>query len=151
MPVAEPLYGPYSFTRQFDDNFNQSVGVTLQIPIFNRFTARTSVRKAKLNYEYSVISTQLARNTLSKTIIQALLDVQSADKSYQSAVQTYEANKEAFNTIQQRYNVGLVNSLDYNTSLTNYNKAESDMIEARYTLIFRSKVIDYYLGNPITL
>lgn len=149
--VSEPIYGPYSFTRQFDDNFNQSIGITLQIPIFNRFSARTSVRKAKLNYEYAQVSTQLARNTLSKTILQALLDVQSAQKSYISAQQTYEANKAAFNTIQQRYNVGLVNSLDYNTSLTNYNKAESDMIEAKYTLIFRSKVIDYYLGNPITL
>jgi len=149
--VSNPIYGPYSFTRQFDDNFNQSVGISLQVPIFNHFTARTSVRKAKLNYEYAQISTQLAKNTLSKTIIQALLDVQSAEKSYESSVQTYHANKDAFDVIQQRYNVGLVNSVDYNTSLTNYNKAESDMIEARYTLIFRSKVIDYYLGNPITL
>ena len=150
-PVSGPIYGSYSFTRQFDDNFNQSVGVSLQIPIFGHYTARTSVRKAKLNYEYARVSTQLARNTLSKTIIQAVLDVQSAQKSYQSAIQTYQANKEAFNIVQQRYNVGLVNSLDYNTSLTNYNKAESDMIEAKYTVIFRSKVIDYYLGSPITL
>jgi len=79
------------------------------------------------------------------------LDVHAAEKSYASAVETYEANKEAFNTIQQRYNVGLVNSVDYNTSLTNYDKAQNDMIEAKYTVIFRSKVIDYYLGNPITL
>ena len=149
--VSEPIYGPYSFTRQFDDNFNQSIGLTLQIPIFNHFTAHTAVRKAKLNYEYAQVSTDLARNNLSKTILQALLDVQSAQKSYISAQQTYQANKDAFNVVQQRYNVGLVNSLDYNTSLTNYNKAENDMIQAKYTLIFRSKVIDYYLGNPITL
>jgi len=150
-PVSNPIYGPYSFTRQFDDNFNQSVGISLQIPIFNHFTARTSVRKAKLNYEYAQISTQLARNTLTKTISQAVLDVESAEKSYLSAIQTYNANKEAFNIVQQRYNVGLVNSLDYNTSLTNYNKSETDMILAKYTVIFRSKVIDYYLGIPITL
>ena len=150
-PVSNPIYGPYSFSRQFNDNFQQSVGVSLQIPIFNRFTSRTSVRKAKLNYEYSVISTQLAKNTLSKTITQAILDVQSAEKSYISAQQTYQADKDAFNIVQQRYNVGLVNSLDYNTSLTNYSKAESDMIIAKYTLVFRSKVIDYYLGNPIQL
>ncbi|WP_183575416.1 TolC family protein [Mucilaginibacter sp. X5P1] len=150
-PVSNPIYGPYSFTRQFDDNFNQSVGISLQIPIFNHFTARTSVRKAKLNYEYAQISTQLARNTLTKTISQAVLDVESAEKTYLSAIQTYNANKEAFNIVQQRYNVGLVNSLDYNTSLTNFNKAETDMIQAKYTVIFRSKVIDYYLGIPITL
>jgi outer membrane protein len=148
----EPVYSKsYGVGSQFNNNFNQSFGLNLQIPIFNHSTASVAVKKAKLNYEYSQLTTQLAKNTLSKTIIQAVLDVQSAEKSYLSFVQTYQANKDAFNTIQQRYNVGLVSSLDYNTSLTNYNKAQSDMIEAKYTLIFRSKVIDYYLGNPITL
>lgn len=147
-----PVYSPsYSFTNQFGNNFNQSIGVSLQIPIFNKFTARTSVRKAKLNYENAEVTTQLAKDNLSKTITQAVLDVQAAEKQYISAQQTYEANKQAFNTIQQRYNVGLVNSLDYNTSLTNYNKAQTDMIEAKYQVVFRSKVIDYYLGNPISL
>jgi outer membrane protein len=147
-----PVYSPsYTFTNQFGNNLNESIGISLQIPIFNKFTARTAVRKAKLNYENAQVATQLAKDVLSKTITQAVLDVQAAEKQYLSAQQTYEANKAAFNTIQQRYNVGLVNSLDYNTSLTNYNKAETDMIEAKYQVVFRSKVIDYYLGNPIAL
>lgn len=150
-PIQEPVYGGYSFTNQLSNNLNQSVGVSLSIPIFNHSTAQIAVKKAKLNYEYSELSTQLAKNNLSKTISQALLDLKAAEKSYISAQQTYQADKDAFNTVQQRYNVGLVNSLDYNTSLTNYNKAENDMITAKYTLVFRSKVIDYYLGNPIQL
>ncbi|MCJ8211931.1 TolC family protein [Mucilaginibacter sp. RS28] len=146
------VYSPsYSLTSQFSNNFNQSVGLNLQIPIFNRYLARTSVRKAQLNYKNAEVSTQLAKNNLAKTISQALLDLQAADRKYQSAQQTYQANKDAFNVVQQRYNVGLVNSLDYNTSLNNLNKSQNDMILARYELIFRSKVIDYYLGNPITL
>ena len=150
-PAAQSIYGPYPFTSQFGNNFNQSIGVSLQIPIFNRYQARTNVRKAKLNYENAELSTQIARNNLSKTIIQAILDLQAADKQYQSATQTYQANKDALNVTQQRYNVGLVNTLLYNTALTNYNKAQNDMIQAQYTVIFRSKVIDYYLGNPISL
>ncbi len=149
--VSQSVFGPYPFTNQFGNNFNQSVGVSLQIPIFNRYQARTNVRKAKLNYQNAELSSQLARNTLSKTIIQAILDLQAADKQYQSATQTFEANKDALNVTQQRYNVGLVNTLNYNTAITNYNKAQNDMIQARYTVIFRSKVIDYYLGNPISL
>jgi len=137
--------------NQLNNNFNQSVGLSLSIPIFNHSTASVGYKKAKLNYQYSELSTQLAKDNLGKTINQAILDVQSAEKSYISATQTYQAQKDAFNIIQQRYNVGFVNSLDYNTSLTNYNKAETDMIEAKYTLVFRGKVIDYYLGNPITL
>lgn len=80
-----------------------------------------------------------------------MLDLQSAEKQYQSATQTFEANKEALNVTKQRYDVGLVNSLDYNTAVTNFNKSQNDMIEARYSVVFRSKIIDYYLGKTITL
>lgn len=149
--VQNPVYAPYSFTNQFGNNFNQAVGISLNIPIFNHATASVAYKKAKLNYEYSQLNTQIVKDNLSKTISQALLDLKAAEKSYISAQQTYEADKAAFNVVQQRYNAGFVNSLDYNTSLTNYNKAENDMITAKYTLVFRSKVIDYYLGNPIQL
>ncbi|MBL4677068.1 MAG: TolC family protein [Mucilaginibacter sp.] len=147
----DPVYSNYPFFKQLGDNFNQSVGISLQIPIFNRFSARTQVRKAKITNESAVVGVQLARNNLSKIIYQAVWDVQAANKKLQSTTQTFNANKEAFNVIQQRYNVGLVNSLDYNTSLTNLNKSQFDMINAQYELVFRNKVIDYYLGNPITL
>jgi outer membrane protein len=145
------IYGPYSAFNQIGDNFNQSIGLSVQIPIFGRFSVRTSVRKAQLNYQNAQLNTQISKNNLSKTVIQAVLDLNSADKQYQSAIQTYQANKDALNVTQQRYNVGLVNSLDYNTAVTNFNKSETDMIEARYTVIFRSKIIDYYLGKTITL
>jgi outer membrane protein len=147
-----PVYSSsYSLSSQFGNNFNQSVGINVQIPIFTKFSARTQVSKAKLNYENAQLNTQIAKNNLSKTIIQAVLDLQAAEKQYQSSIQTYQANKDALNITQQRYDVGLVNSLDYNTAVTNYDKSQNDMIEARYSVIFRSKVIDYYLGNPITL
>lgn len=150
-PAFQTTTTPIPFGSQLSNNFNQFFGLSLQIPIFNHFTARTSVTKAKLNYEYAEVSTQLAKNTLSKTIIQALLDLESAEKTYQSAIKTFEANKEALNVTKQRYDAGLVNTLDYNTALTNYNTAQNQMIEGQYQVVFRSKVIDYYLGNTITL
>ncbi len=143
---------PQAFSKQFfTSNFNQFIGLNVQIPIFNKFSARTAVRKAKLSFENAQVSTQLAKNNLSKTIIQAVFDLNAAVKRYSSTQQTYAADKDAFNIIQERYNVGLVNSLDYNTALTNVNKAENDMIESKYEVVFRSKVIDYYLGNQISL
>jgi outer membrane protein len=147
----QPIYGSYSAFSQINDNFNQNIGLSVQIPIFNKFFNKTTVRKAELNLQSAQLNTQIAKNNLSKTIIQAVLDLQSAEKQYQSALQTYEANKDALNVTKQRYDVGLVNSLDYNTAVTNFNKSENDMIEARYSVVFRSKIIDYYLGNTITL
>jgi outer membrane protein len=147
----QPIYGPYSAFNQLSDNFNQNLGLSIQIPIFNRFNTRSTVRKAELNFQNAQLNTQISKNNLSKTIIQAVLDLQAADKQYQSATQTFEANKAALNVTKQRYDVGLVNSLDYNTAVTNYNRSQTDMIQARYSVIFRSKIIDYYLGKIITL
>jgi outer membrane protein len=147
-----PIYSnSYPFYQQFVDNFNQSFGFSMQIPIFNRLQAHTTLQKAKLNYQNAQLATELAKNTLSKTIIQALQDLSSAQKSYQSSLQTFNSNKEALNITKQRYDAGLVNTLDYNTAVTNYDKSQNDLIEAQYQVVFRAKVIDYYMGNPIVL
>jgi outer membrane protein len=147
-----PVYSNnYPFFTQFGNNFNQSIGISVSIPIFNKFQARTGLRKAKLNYENAQLTTQLTKNTLAKTIYQAIEDLQAAVKRYASTEQTYAADKDALDAMTQRFNIGLANPLDYNTTLTTYEKAQNDMIEAKYEVVFRSKVIDYYLGNKITL
>lgn len=138
------------FFDQVSSRFNQGIGVNLQIPIFNGLQARSNVKKAKINYEDYKLQENLTKNNLYKVIAQAIADLRAADSRYSSTLNTFNAQKDAFNVIEQRYNVGLVNSLDYNTSRTNRNKAETDFIQAKYDLLFRSKVIDYYLGRQIT-
>lgn len=138
------------FFDQVSSRFNQGIGLNLQIPIFNGLQARSNVKRAKINYEDYKLQESLTKNTLNKVIAQAIADLRAADSRYSSTLNTFNAQKDAFNVIEQRYNVGLVNSLDYNTSRTNRNKAETDFIQAKYDLLFRSKVIDYYLGRQIT-
>jgi len=139
-----------SFGSQFTDNFNQSAGLSLSIPIFNGFLTRSNVRRAKINYQGNLLQEQTAKNNLNKVISQSVADLQAARARYLSTENAFTAQKDAFFVIEQRYNVGLVNSLDYNTSRTNRNKAETDFIQAKYDLLFRAKVIDYYLGRQIT-
>jgi len=138
------------FFDQISSRFNQGIGLSLQIPIFNGLQARSGVKRARINYEDFKLQESLAKNNLNKVIAQAIADLRAADSRYSSTLNTFNAQKDAFNVIEQRYNVGLVNSLDYNTSRTNRNKAETDFIQAKYDLLFRSKVIDYYLGKQIT-
>lgn len=139
----------YRFKDQISDNFGQFVGFSLQIPIFNGFRTRTTVRRAKINLLQNQTEEQLAKNNLNKVIYQAVADLKAAQSTFESTSKTFSARKEAFSVIEQRYNVGLVNSLDYSTSQTNRNKAEIDMIRAKYDLLFKAKVIDYYLGKQI--
>ncbi len=139
-----------SFIDQIDQRLGQSIGMSLQIPIFNGFTARSSVRRAKITYQNTLTSEQLAKNNLNKVIFQATTDLKAAESRYGSTQNAFNAQKDAFYVVEQRYNVGLVNSLDYSTAQTNRNKAEIDFIQAKYDLLFRAKVIDYYLGKQIT-
>ena len=142
--------GTASLRSQFSDNFAQNIGLTLSIPIFNNFRTRISVAKARISYENALLSQQQAENNLNKIIHQAVLDLRAAEKSLLSNEQAFESSREAFQVIKQRYDVGLANSIELNTSQTNMNRAEFELIQARYNLIFRSKVIDFYLGKPIT-
>ncbi|WP_316841494.1 TolC family protein [Pedobacter gandavensis] len=148
-PIYRTLTEKYHFNDQLRDNFGQYVGFSLQVPIFNGFQARSSVRKAKINHLQSIADEQLAKNNLNKVIYQAVADLKAAEGRLSATTNTYTAQKDAFNVIEQRYAVGLVNSLDFSTSQSNMNKAEIDMIQAKYDLIFRAKVIDYYLGKQI--
>ncbi|MFP5078888.1 TolC family protein [Pedobacter sp. JCM 36344] len=150
VPGSDIVTAKQSFGSQFTDNFNQSVGLRLSIPIFNGFLVRSNVRRAKINYQGNILQEQTAKNNLNKVISQSVADLQAARSRYLSTENAFIAQKDAFFVIEQRYNVGLVNSLDYNTSRTNRNKAETDFIQAKYDLLFRAKVIDYYLGRQIT-
>ncbi|RZK49142.1 MAG: TolC family protein [Pedobacter sp.] len=138
-----------TFAEQFKNNQGKGVGISLQIPIFNGLQARSSVTRARINLMQNETQEQLAKNNLNKVIYQAIADLKAAEARFESTTKAFLAQKDAFFAISERYNVGLVNSVEFNTSQTNRNKAELDMIQAKYDLLFRAKVIDYYLGKPI--
>lgn len=140
-----------SFNEQMNRNFGQAVGFNLSIPIFNNYRSRSSYNITKIRYENAKANEQLTKNNLNKIINQAVQDLKSAIKSYNATQSAFNSSKDAFNAINQRYEVGLANVIELNISQTNFNKAEFDFIQAKYNVIFRKKVIDFYLGNPLTL
>lgn len=140
-----------SFGEQLNRNFGQFLGFNLSIPIFNNYRSRSNYNIAKIRFENAKASEQLTKNNLNKIINQAVQDFKSSIKSYSATESAYNSSKEAFNAIKQRYEVGLVSVIELNTSQTNFNKSEFDFIQAKYNVIFRQKVIDFYLGNSLTL
>lgn len=139
-----------SFQRQMERNFAQAVFFNLSIPIFNRLDARVNVARAKINYQNALTAEQLTKNNLNKIVHQAVMDLRAAEQRYYSTEMAFTSAKDAFDVIQQRFDVGMANSIELITSQTNMNNAEFEHIQAKYDLIFRSKVIDFYLGKEIT-
>ncbi|MDQ8054413.1 MAG: TolC family protein [Pedobacter sp.] len=139
-----------SFANQIDRNFSQAIGLTLNIPILNGMVSRINLTKAKIEYENAVNTELLAKDNLKKVVAEAVWNIQASEKKYKSAKVTFTSAVDAFTVMRQRYTVGLVNSLDVNIAQTDRNIAEFALIQAKYDLIFKNKLIDYYLGNPIT-
>jgi len=146
-PLAKRVTVP--FGSQFNKNRSFFTGFSLNVPIFNNNQNKVNVAKAKISLKQAEAAEQLAKNNLNKAVNQAVLDVNAAKQKYASATTAFESAETAYKATKERYDIGMANSLELFTAQTERNKAEFDLIQAKYNVIFRSKIIDYYLGNPI--
>ena len=140
----------YSFWEQYDDNLSQSVSLNLNIPIFNNLNARSNVQSAIIQKDRSRINYERTLNQLRQTIERAYNDAMAASETYQSAQLQVKALEETFRAIEKRYNAGAVNYVDLQLASNNLFQARTQLLRAKYDFIFRIKVLDFYLGNPIT-
>jgi outer membrane protein len=142
------VYVP-GISDQFVDNRGRSVGISLQIPVFNGLSTRSAMQRAAINREIANISFQEISNTLRQTVETAYNNAIAAIKTYQSTDKQVKARDEAFRMTKQRYNLGAVNFVDYQVAENNLFQAESDLLRAKYDFIFRKKVLDFYQGLPL--
>lgn len=144
-------YPTASLKRQFKGNQRYGFGATLSIPIFNHFQAKTSVSNAQIQLENSELQLQNTKNALRKDIEQAYTNALAAFKRYVANQKTVISSKEAFRYTEEKFNVGMINSVEYNQSKNNLSKAQSDLLQAKYEYIFRTKILDFYNGQSIEL
>jgi outer membrane protein len=150
VPEIFPTYQTVSFKDQWKDNLNKTIGFNLSLPFFNNWSTKSSIVRAKIAVESAKYTSDLARLTLKKSIEQAYLDATAAYKKYNASVTSVESLQEAFKYAQQKFDVGLLNSYDYLAAKSNLVKAESDLIQAKYDYIFKSKILDFYQGKSLT-
>jgi outer membrane protein len=139
------------FRNQVNNNFNRSIGLYLTIPIFNGWQAHSNIERAKLSLKNADLNVQAQELQLRKTIQQQYADANAALIKYNATKRTVEATQESFKYTDQKFNVGLLNSLDFNDAKNKLIKAESDLLQAKYDYIFKIKVLDFYQGKPLTL
>ncbi|WP_165768213.1 TolC family protein [Hymenobacter amundsenii] len=140
-----------TFSSQLQDNLGKSLQFTLQIPILNGLTARTNVQRAKINQQLAEVRAEQARLVLRQTIQQSYADALAAQRQYLASRQQVESLTLAYRNAEIRFNNGLLNGTEFNIAKNNLTAAESSMIQAKYSFIFRRKVLDFYQGKPITL
>ena len=144
-------YETKPFNDQINDNLNKSISLNLNVPIFNGWLTRTNISRAKINIENSKYNLDLSKLELRKTIQQAYADAKAALNNYQASITGVNAARESYRYAEQKFNVGSMNSVDYNNSKKDLEKAESDQLSAKYEFIFKSTVLDFYMGKPLSL
>ena len=137
------------FGTQMKNNFNQYLSFSLSIPIFNRFTTRNAVRQARVAVENQRLALENTRKALYKEMQQAYYNAVAAQKQYQSSQTACDAASASFNLMQKKYENGKANSTEFEEQKTRYMKAQADHLQAKYTYIFRQKILNYYRGEPL--
>ncbi len=144
-------YKTEDYGTQLDNNLSRSLTLQLNIPVFNNFTTRTNIAKAKLQREKTAYDLELEKQNLRKIIQSAYADARAAKNQYLSAKTKLEATREAFNYAEKKFNVGLITSVEYNDAKKELTNAKSELLSAKYQFVFTRTVLDFYLGNPIKL
>lgn len=139
----------YGFNDQLKDNLYKSVSLTLSIPIFNNFTARSNVQRAMISNEQAKINAREAENTLRQNVETSYNNAIAASKSYSATLTQVEAREEAYRMARQRHDIGAANYVEYQLAENDLFQARSDLSRAKYEFVFRKKVLDFYLGNPL--
>lgn len=135
-----------SFAEQLRNNFSQYVGLSLSVPIFNKFSTRNSVRLAQIGRSAQELQLQNAKNTLYKEIQQAYYNAVAARSRFNSSMQAAKAANESFDMVKAKYENGKASITEFNESKNAALKSESDLAQARCELFYQAELLDFYKG-----
>ena len=137
------------FATQMKNNFSQYIGLNLNVPIFSRFRVRNNIRSARIDHENQLLQLENVKKTLYKEIQQVFYNARAALSKYQSSEAAALSSSDAFKLMQAKYENGKANMTEFNEAKNNFLKAESDVVQARYELIYQTALLDFYRGRTL--
>ncbi|PQJ15815.1 TolC family protein [Aureicoccus marinus] len=139
------------FQTQLENNDGISYGLSLNVPVFNGFSTRNSIKRNKINVLRTKLQFEQDKLDLENTINQAYVDVTTFRKSYEAAQKTLDARKLAYDYAKERFDVGLMNAFEFGQAQARLDNAYATVIRTKYDYIFRLKILEFYFGVPLSL
>lgn len=146
-----PAYPSQPYAEQIRDNASTSIGFSLNIPIFNGLQIEKNIANAKIGLENAQLALVDEKNRLFKDIQLAYTDAQAAQKKLRVNEKNSAALEESMRYTESKFNLGLVNALDYTTALNKLTEAKNSLLQAKYELIFKIKILQFYQGEELSL
>ena len=138
-----------SLFTQLDDNFGFNYGVSLNVPIFNRFQNKNSVKRSQINKLRNEFQLEQVQQRLSRDVYQAYLDAQASSKAFEASKLAVAANEQAYEYAKNRFEVGISNSLDFTQAKIRFQNSQVQLIQSKYDLLFKLKLLELYINGKI--
>lgn len=144
-------YPSASFSSQMKSNFSQFLGLSLSVPIFDRFSTRNQVRTARLRHQTQALSLENARKALYKEIQQACSAAITSGEKLLSCEAVLAATQEAFDLTEAKYENGMAGVTEFNEARNSLMKARSDLAQARYENLLQRAIVRFYRDGTVSL
>ena len=141
----------FTFGEQIKQNWNNSLGVTVSVPIFNNRQTKSAVQKAKIQKQSSELDLLDSQKALYKTIEGLWLDANSAQQRYVAATEKLRSTQTSYDLIQEQFNLGMKNTVELLTEKNNLLNAQQETLQAKYMAILNTQLLRFYQGEKITL
>lgn len=138
-----------NFGDQLSNNLYYTIDLGLRIPLFNSSKIRNQIKLAKIDYKNTQLVENNTKTQLQQSIERAYVNVTSSADKYKLLQNQVAAFAESFRTAEIRFNAGAITSVDYLIAKNNLNRAQNNLIIAKYDFVLREKVLDYYGGKAL--
>ena len=144
-PDGTYRYEAYPFFDQFRDNASSYVSLSLNIPIFSKFTTRKNVQRQKLALRQAEYALRTTEKQVAREGTQALIDARTAWEKYLGAQKYVASAEEAARQVERKYDLGAASVTDYNAAVSAQVRARSQLLQAKYEYLFKVKILSYYV------
>lgn len=136
-----------SFNEQVNNNLSYGLNFTLSIPVFSQLNNHYKIKESKLNYEKAINDTQIEKNRLSKVIIQAVNDANASYAKYESSLSNFEFSQKSYEAVVLKFDLGKISTNELLLTKNNFVNAQSQLIQAKYELLYNQAVVNFYINN----
>ena len=154
-PVTTPsyttVYTDKAFNLQLKDNYSKIIGVSLSIPILNGLQVRTTVHRNQIAMTQADLDYNIAKIGLQRTIYTAFYQANGSQSKLSALKESYNATQESYRNAEQRFDSGVITSVEFNQIKTTLTQAQSNLVQAKYDFIFKNAILDVYSGQPLNI
>ena len=150
-PFTNYSYGKQAFFSQLNQNFRQSIGLSLSVPLFNGSNLRTNYDRSKINIQNLQLQQQSDNLKLKQDIYQAYNSATIALEKFNAGKKTVETSERSYAFAQKRYAVGILTTLELVTNQNNLFRAKLENVLNQFDYVFKMKVLEFYKGQGLKL